>query len=168
MSLGNKASMSSLTDHQLPVATQIGVTSSYSGQGGTSWGPPYSYMDFVWPLDLELALILNKSQSWAGLHLEQVSILNKSQSWAGLHLEQVLCTHSHNHCEFMCATALSCPASSVLLQMSIPSGSYILSIPSPVMIPEPWGQNVWFLSPVYYETLYSLLLSACWPMWLTV
>lgn len=59
----------------------------------------------------------------------------------------------------MSAMSLPCSEDPVLLEYSLTSGSYGLSISSTLMFPEPWGLEVWYRFPAFELALHSILSS---------
>lgn len=53
----------------------------------------------------------------------------------------------HSHCEFIDATVLFCPESTLSLKSSIPSSFSNLSVTSPMTIPKPWSRGMMCLLP---------------------
>ena len=94
------------------------------------------------------------SQLGVGLRSPLLIHAGICMAWSYIGLSCVL-----NHCELMWATALSYPANTVSRLASTASVSYNLSAAFPVMILEPWWEEVWYsvtFSAEYSQVFYSL------------
>lgn len=124
--------------------------------------PPTHCVHLVLPICTWVPLLEQDSLSgaicpWRKLSLppQQPSVVNSSCCWEWNFMSPLPCTcwdfgrldlyrscaRSHGLCEFVCTTALSRPASTVLLPRSNTSGSY--NPPSLRMVLEPCGEEVW-------------------------
>lgn len=64
--------------------------------------------------------------------------------WPAVNTSLESCARSLTRCGFICANLLLCSAYTISPKMSTTSDSYSLSDPSFMMIPEPWGEGLWY------------------------
>lgn len=93
-----------------------------------------------------------KKRNWPSFFQQQMLIVTQTMvefhdylvptHWNFVWLEPHITGEAHSHCEFIDATVLFCPLSTLSLKSSILSSFPNLSVTSSMTIPKPWSRNM--------------------------